>query len=313
MITYINKNKASPLFIDKFSATLAVPYDDESIIFANIMKLIDVGYAKKVYKPLYFLSAKVFIGNFNVYSMLVQCSPKNENTSFFRIEFNPAKIIWPEARGFIDGILPMHYKGLVNHGICTRIDATVDVKREEIAKLLIFHPGILKTSDYYKSGRTETLYLGSKTSPKLICVYDKIAEIKRSNSHTIIKTEVPKDPITRIEARLRKRVPIKDLAEVPNMFEKLCISSYQSIPYLDEKFELFLMASQASNGQNVLLALSESTRKKYRKYLKNYPAKWWKPDDIWQQWPNVIDLLLNPPIYAYKPSPDEKMTVTIGG
>jgi len=313
MIKYIFKDKVSPLYVDKFSATLAVDPSHESQIKENLMELMEVGHAKKAYKSLYYLSAEILMGEFNESKLLVQCLPKRPGMSFFRTEFNPAKVDMAEVRAFIDAILPEGYQELAAKGICTRIDATVDVKNEEINKLLISHPGIAVTSGHYKSGRTETLYLGSKSSPKRICVYDKVAELKRKNTkQLIVKTPIPDHPVTRIEARLKDSVPVKDLATVPSLFEKRGIVSFQSLPDFDEKFKLFLMASQATNGQNVLLALEEPTRKKYRKYLKTYSAKWWKPDEIWQQWPVVIDSLLNPPKSHYKPLFKGNMAVAVG-
>jgi len=315
MITYIFKDKVSPLYIDKFSATLTVDPSHESQILQNIKMLEEDGYAKKGIKGLgsYKVSVEVFKEEYNESKLLVQCSPKNINNSFFRIEFNPAKVDMTEARVFIDAILPMGYDGLVNQGICTRIDATVDVKNEELSKLLISHPGISITSGHYKSGCTETIYFGSKSSPKLVCVYNKVAEIKHKNSQLIFKKPIPDHPVTRIEARFRDRVPIKDLAEIPNLFKKLRISSFQSIPILDDLTKMFLMASQGTNAQNALLWLSESNRKKYKKLLDTYNAKWWKPDEIWQQWPAVIDSLLNPPKSHYKPPFKGNMAVAVGG
>lgn len=314
MINYIFKNKVSPLYIDKFSATLAVEPFYESKIKENIMELMEVGHAKKAYKGLYNLSADILMGEFNENKLLVQCSPRRLGMSFFRAEFNPAKVDMSETRAFIDAILPMGYEGLVDKAICTRIDATVDVKNEEIHKLLFYHSGIGKTSGYYKSGDTQTCYLGSKSSPKHICLYDKVAEIKRKNAkQPIVKAPVPDHPITRIEARLKDSFPVKNLASIPNLLEKLGIASFQSFPDFDEKFKLFLMASQATNGQNALLTLSESTRKTYRKYVETYSAKWWKPDEIWQQWPSVIDSFLNPPQSHLKHLLKQGMAVAVGG
>jgi replication initiation factor len=314
MINYIFKHKVSPIYVDKFSATLAVDPFHESKIKKNIVELMEVGHAKKTYKSLYNLSAEILMGEFNESKLLVQCAPRRPGMSFFRTEFNPAKVDMAEVRAFIDAILPESYQSLAVKGICTRIDATVDVKNEEINKLLISHTGIAVTSGHYKSGRIETLYLGSKSSPKRICVYDKVAEIKRKNAkQLIVKVLVPDHPITRIEARLKNSVPVKNIATVPNLFEKLDIACFQSFPDFDEKFKLFLMASRGTNGQNALLELSESTRKTYRKYLKSYKAKWWKPDEIWKQWPSVIDSLLNPPQSHFKPLLKDEMAIVIGG
>jgi hypothetical protein len=315
MINYIFKDKVSPLYVDKFSATLAVDLSHESQIIQNIKMLEDNGFAKKGIKGLgnYKVSVEVFKEAYIGGKLLVQCSPKSIKNSFFRIEFNPAKVDMSEGRAFIDAILPMGYDGLVNQGICTRIDATVDVKNEDLSKLLIYHPGISITSDHYKSGCIETLYFGSKSSQKLICVYDKVADIKHKNSQLIFKIPMPDYPVTRIEARLRKRVPVKDLAELPNLFKKLCISSFHNFPKLDDLFTMFLMASQGSNAQNALLALKEPARKKHQKYLDTYSAKWWKPDEIWQQWPAVIDSLLNPPKSNFKPLFNGKLAVAVGG
>jgi len=125
--------------------------------------------------------------------------------------------------------------------------------------------------------------------------------------------DVPKHPITRVEARLKDGIPVNALASIPNLFGNLHIYSFKNLPVLDEQFKCFLMASQSQGGQNALLALTKPTRKKYKKYIDTYAAKWWQPHAIWQQWPSVIDSLLNPPVSHFKLFLKEDMAVAVGG
>ena len=295
MITYIHKQKVSPLISDKASFTLVVNQEHEEDIAYVMNELITSGHAKKTYKGMYWLSIEVLLGAFNEQRILVQCKPKKTEMSFFRVEFNPSKVNMAEVRSYVDLILPYGYTQLIKQGVCTRIDATVDVHNVEIDNLLIWMPSIRKTSGYYKDGKTETYYLGPKASPRLICIYDKVAEIKARNSKKLIKTEVPDHPITRIELRLKTRPPAKALPGIPNLFKKIGISNIGAHMSDDHAFRMFIKASRAEGAQNVLLDLPEELRKKYRKRLATGSPQWWDTDNIWTQWPNVANAIINPP------------------
>lgn len=288
----------SDLFCDKISMTLSIEPSQEGIVIENFENLQSAGHAKWVHKSIYRLSLQVVDEMLNPI-VLVQCRPVGSGRSFFRTEFNPSKVSMWEVMYFIDSILPDGYESLHQHGICTRFDATVDIHNVNINELLIWKPQISVTSAYYKSGRTETYYLGAKSSPKQCCVYDKVAEIKRRNEGPFVKQEIPDHEITRIEVRLKNRTPVKGLHCVDDLFSQLGIVEFSDIDPMDEKFDLFLRASRAEGAQNVLLSLSEATRKSYRKILNNSKALWWEPEKIWAQWPELVSRITHPP--ASKP------------
>ena len=299
-VIYSYPNKLSPLICDKISITLKVEYDDEPTIVNNINELLANGYGKRVYRSFYSLCGELGLGDFNQNKLLVQCQPKDSDRSFFRAEYNPAKAPIGDVHGFINRVLPGGYVQLMKHGICTRIDATIDIKKVHIDQLIFSQPGIRKTQAFYKGGHTETLYLGAKTSSKQICIYDKLAEIKRMNAKTWLeKVPVPDHPLTRIEARIKNKTQCNQLQNLANPFCRLNISDCSALDPSDLNTRLFLMTCQATNGQTTLLALPVTKRRRFRKLLEANREKWWNPTSIWEQWSSVAASIQKPPKPPY--------------
>jgi len=171
-------------------------------------------------------------------------------------------------------------------GCIDRIDATVDIMAA-IDSLLFWHPGIAKTQAYWKSGKTETIYLGSATSPKQICVYDKVAEIRHHNAKTWVHVALPsthhpgrgadKDP-----------TPCNKWQATPNPFALLHVASLAAFTGKEEDlmFRLFLKQPGYERSGD-LLSLSEAHRKRFRRRLE---MDWSSvdPTTIWSQWPSVV-------------------------
>lgn len=298
-VQYINK--LSPLICDKISITVKVICSDKPIITENINSLLVDGYGMRKYASLYKLGVNLGLGDKNENFLLVQCQPKLPDLSFFRVEFNPSKSPMGEVHGFINKILPEGYSSIIERGICTRIDATFDIKNTQIDRLIFWQHCIRKTQAFYKGGHIETLYLGAKNSAKQICIYDKVAEIKHKNALTWQdKKPLPKNPVTRVEARIRDKSSCNQLQNLANPFSRLNISDCSAVDLSDTEIQLFLMACQATNGQNTLLALPITKRRKFHKLLKGNQAKWWNPALIWEQWPSIAASVLQPPKPPYK-------------
>lgn len=293
MITYINKT--SELIIDKISATLKIPSEYQDAAMKHMTDLVDAGYAQDKHTGQYYKSIEVFSGATDTEKILVQGNPKHPKISFLRIEFNPSKSHASDALAVVDTMIPNGYQLLIEEGISTRMDFAVDIFKEEISDFNFWYPNIEKTSGHYNKGKTETYYLGVKSSSKQFCIYDKGAEIKSKNVGALIKKEIPPYPVTRVEARILKRIPLNNLASTPNPFSKLGVSKYGSPNPSDCQFNLFLKACSAFGAQDVLLSLPEHIRKEYRKRLSEKTPSWWNHESIWAQSPQLFENLISPP------------------
>lgn len=302
MVTSMNiqmtNEQVSPLFCDKVSLTFKAESSQHKLIKTGIQELVADGYGFSVRRPRYRQSAAVDVAPTDGYEgqemLLLQCDPAMTH-AFFRCEFNPKRAHMPTVRMFIDRILAGGYESLVKAGACTRIDFTVDVYGAGIEKLLLWHAGYSKTSAHYKSGQIETYYLGSTTSPKQLCFYDKVAETKRRNKKRLIPEPLPPSPTTRFEVRIKDDQFLHELANVANPFQCLKVGSfdYPAFPN-DEKFALFLEACRSRGAQDALLMLSESTRKKFRKALEESGCAWWDPTKVWEGWPVLFKHITGP-------------------
>jgi len=169
---------------------------------------------------------------------------------------------------------------------------------EKISNLYIWHPKFKRTSKYYNNGETETYYLGTTSSPKQFCIYNKGAEIKAKNTSLLIKEEVPAYSTTRVEARIRDRIPLKKLSSIHNPFKKLGVSKYGSPHPTSWEFNLFLKLSNECGSQEALLSLPEAVRKKYRLLLSQKTPSWWEHKSIWAQAPQLFkNLTIQPSAY----------------
>jgi hypothetical protein len=290
--------KLSPLFCDKISVTFKPEPGQAEKIDPAVLGLIEDHHARKVHKPMYALSAEIDVSPPHSIPgsawLLVQCQPK-ANRSYFRCEFNPSKVDLTEVRQFLDHIVPGGYPSLIKRGVCTRIDLTVDVSGVAIDDLLLSHPNFSKSSGFYGCGCTETYYIGTSKSPRRFCFYDKLAETKRNNLTQLVKEPLPEVPMTRIEVRLGQDPYVAELASLENPFVSLQVASYNNdSAYGNEAFQMFLDSCRWRGAQDALLRLSPRTRKKFRQRLAEGSSDWWRPAELWAQWPEVFRNITNP-------------------
>jgi hypothetical protein len=309
MITYIKYKKpiVSDVFCDKFSATLKIDNNYYYDILKSIHEHIDNGYAKESSKPNYKQSIELFLGSESEYSALIQAAPYKKGYAFFRIEFNPQRIGsegLSELKLRLDNILPNGYESLIQHGICTRIDATIDIHHVAVNRLCFYLQNMQKSKAYFKKGKIlgcanniGSYYTGSDDSQKQFCAYDKVQEIKNHNSnYPHNKIQVPDHPITRIEIKNRKRIPITSLPTIPNQFINLSVYSFHKTPKIDWKFDLFIKAVRSEGAQNSLLALPEPIKKLYRERLETAKVLFFQPEEHWKKWPKVMNEILYPTV-----------------
>jgi len=285
----------SAIYIDMLTIVLAVfSSADRELIRSSIAQLIEDGYGPKVNRVNYMLSVDIYVDSAGDRKILLQCNPYREETSFFRMEFNPQKVSVAEARAYVDQIIPGGYSVLLKRAVVTRCDASVDIHGVDVDDLVVYSPKYRKSSGYYGSGKTETIYIGDAASPKRLCVYDKAIEIRRKNRKLLMKQENIHGPHTRFEFRIREKNSLKNLAGLINPYEKLIVCQHSTLLDNDEKFRLFLDSCRYRGAQDALLGLEESTRKKYKKILSSQKCKWWDPIGLWKGWPEAVADILDP-------------------
>lgn len=306
MTVVIHKPNVSNVFCDKLSVTLKIDPEYHSEVLSKITDLIDNWYASVVHTPQYKFSIRLVIGN-NDESTLIQCSPHLDSISFFRVECNPSRLGsegLSELKLRLDDILPDGYDGLMQYGICTRFDATIDIHDVQIDKLCFRYPSMQLSKAFYRKGGInnythdiESYYLGGDSGKRQFCVYDKAQQIKAHNAkYPLVKKAIPNHPITRIEVKNRERLPMMSLTAIPNQFEKLGVYSFHKLPNSDWKFNLFVKAVRSEGMQNALLGLPEDVRKKYLKWSELAKPTYWKPDEHWKYWPCVVEEIIHPAV-----------------
>ncbi|MEO5330009.1 MAG: replication initiation factor domain-containing protein [Magnetococcus sp. THC-1_WYH] len=310
----INAPWVKSLSCDKLSMTLQIPNcSDKETLFNRLLNDLEVGYSywgpKGRYKKGFRYSVhpeEYYIvpnDSGDDYNLLIQCDPFDPAMSFFRMEVNPNKAFMVTVKKTLDKLLPGGYARLIEQGRITRFDATVDVEQVKIDELLFYYPQMTKTGHFLKKGAVETVYIGSQDSLKQFCIYDKAAEMHRKNQQKKVewlKEPAPKKPITRIEARISPKgeMTLISLLSFPNPFKKLRISAIKvlSTQYEDDfVWKLFIDSCRFRTMQAALMLIPKNERAKYQGRIKDAGfVGWWKPDDVWDQLPQVVKKIANP-------------------
>lgn len=284
-----------PVICDKLSVTVDVPDSQIGEVGAVLANMVDAGYLRKGPGSMqYQKSYRYLLGDFNDKSILVQWHPYGFGKKYFRFEFNPSNGHLPEIQEVIGSILPGGYSQFVQEGKCTRIDLAVDVPLP-INQLLFWKSGIQKTSSYGKGASLETYYLGNTSGKNLVCIYDKVQEVKAKNSKTTLKQSVPVGPLTRIEVRYCEGWPLESLANLTNPFAKISVYSVPTCMYeQDELIRLFFLAARVEGLKLAIAQLNKATQKEMHAKLENWLAGWWQPEEIWGEWYVVAQEILTP-------------------
>ena len=134
------------------------------------------------------------------------------------------------------------------------------------------------------------------TSNKYFCLYDKQKEIEEHNKllpHSL-KLEVPSQPLTRIEARLRPYTPVTEIENLANPFGKVIVTSLKSTTKLKWYLNLALDHGRLVGINGVLPKLPENARKKLTDALKEHSSNWWVPTEIWSKYKTQAAIILDP-------------------
>ncbi|MEO6967856.1 MAG: hypothetical protein ABI132_05285 [Rhodanobacteraceae bacterium] len=296
----------SQIIIDRVSVVIDYVKEEDQVkvlqAFTSLAK--SEYYARPGRKFRYKQSLKLYAGSELDTTILVEAQPRSPYVSFFRLEYNPAKIDPVNFRWIIEALLPGGWTDFVNCAVCTRIDLAVDITGIKVDELITYWPGMRRSRQFFSSGKTlensnelptlQTYEIGAYGGVRHVTIYDRNEQIRRENKKLIVKVPVPTQPVTRIEFRIRPKAGWVEVAGIQNLFAELQVGEFASLPSLvdDEKFRLFIALCQAQGVHNALLILTESTRKSYKKRLQQTAPQWWQPAKIWDGLEHALAVVL---------------------
>lgn len=298
----------SSIIIDKLSVTISYKEKEErSHIVKRMAKLKNSDLFKHHgNRRWYQESHLLYAGDVQDRTWLVQAKPWLPSTPFLRLEYNPAHTDPVTLRVALQKLLPGGWADFMTRGICTRIDLAVDVSGIHVGELVCHWPGMRHSRLFFASGELlegvyalpplETHAIGKTGGARHVAIYDRVAKIKEANMKLIVKDPVPGVATTRIEFRLRPKIPTPEVIDLPNPFSKLKVQELALLPSesKDEKYRLFMQVCQDRGAQHALLMLDESTRKGFKKRLEQAASPWWEPSKIWEGLDAALANMLKP-------------------
>lgn len=224
-------------------------------------------------------------------SLIIDVSPRKNHRGkergYLRVEFNPNKYSARQAARTIKEIVGEGlYQGFYTGCWITRIDIAVDVPSITPNDILVYVPGVQQSKVIRgDDGAVETICCGAKSSRKSFSVYDKQRELKSK-----LKIE-QEGALTRFEAMIRnrgKKIRIRDLAELPNVYEQIRIYHADLNPaHFSEEF----METLHDLGlQHALLLAPRTRRPGMHKKLEAYRTHPLDPVLVWNHYPAAIQL-----------------------
>jgi len=280
----------SDLILDRVSATVSIESASERAwINAGIEKLkASLAYAGEA-RGRYKAGVRVYVGDVMDRTMLIQANPWLPSLSYFRVEYNPAKVASGAIRAFIEKTLPGGWGRFVQSAKCTRIDLAVDVTGMRVSDVLVYWPGMRRSRQIFGSGHVfedsylQTREVGAYDGDRHLTIYDRSEQIRKQNKKLILKEDVPLGDVTRFEFRIRPRAEWSQVASMKNVFDEVNVSEVGNFYGANDlSFRRFLRLCQVDGAQNTLLMYSEAERKAFRKMLSQAYAPWWDSAEIWK-------------------------------
>lgn len=296
-------NSSPTPFIDKLSIMVTPANVDDAhamhhamkVAFASKTEFQSAGYeAKKGYND-----AKLVPVKGSEQRPLIQYRYSEGKTEKVRIEFNPRKLGVDGLGNFgtvLVSLMDNGWEYVEKYGKITRIDIAVDFpgKRPED---FLFLPDIATTErSWSRQGYLQSIALGKGPGSQKL-VYN--VKAKRLNKGQPWKGAAA----TRIECRVRnlEQASLTALMALPNPFAGLTlVPQMPGPPFVGDPSKDKSIAREWAVFQDSIkvrtlgpaLALVPDKRAAvYRKHLKANALPWWKPDEIWLNWPKALKVL----------------------
>lgn len=298
--TYVKKPRVTPLFCDKLILTVDIPSNDQKLVAKALQEAgahPSATYTYVLRIPLNEKSIPYLSADYSGDTVLrITADPKNPQHNFLRFELNPAKVDLVLLPLHVEHFLPplMSYASLLDQATVTRFDATVDIQNCPLDSLLVYSQKKQWTEQRSKSGRT--IYLGDNGSAVQFCIYDKAAEIKAKNKKKCsdLKDALPKSAITRIEARIKPKMKLKDLVHQRNPFADLVVAAYPPKALATPLAQQTLRLARHVGLDAALKGLPTAEREEVKALLKPFHHAWWAPQKVWAQLPLLLADLAHP-------------------
>lgn len=292
------KPQVGALFIDKISLTLDVPKQKQIEIVSKLKILNDNHGLYFKHSSTYKYSVNISLDDImgNPSKIIFQCAPttanKNKKIRFIRVEWNPSKINSSVVKSTLNQILPGIFHSLQSEGNITRIDLATDIKHVKPGNLLFYYPYIQCSQNYFKSGRIESAYLGTKDSDRQIVLYDKKEEQKKKNKKLPFPYPLPLLDLTRLEIRIRKAMSFAELLKIENPFANLQLRVSKT-PNTGAGFDEYRLFRRLCIWEGVAQALKQlSSKEKQTKYLNRIMSElneFWDPATLWLGLPTALE------------------------
>ena len=211
---------------------------------------------------------------------LIQVGPKNPDDAPVRLDLNPECLT---PYGFahmihtLTGIIQIDLIW-VQLGRVTRVDAALDVNGWSPNDFAWDISQRRKRQVYLDAGELRTLYIGGKHGDWLT-IYDKARQLK-----------LPEDVVrTRIGFRKRRAGPVLQLPDLDCPFADLLIFDPSTLKKLPDPLRAAVMTVGQTKGMKGVLALfPPKMRPELKAELLATTPEWWKPKQIWQEWPIMV-------------------------
>lgn len=208
---------------------------------------------------------------------------------FLKLDLNPTKIGgdgFTQLREALKQILPDGLSTFATHGKVTRIDAALDLRPMAIDDMLALQDQTKTYRSYALKGKLETIYFGKRRGNHTR-IYDKTKEQAKKGRSLASET-------IRVERVLRNtKLKLSNLASLSNAFNGMHLLCHvwpeppKSIEPKAYLWRLFVSACTHEGTDVALKWLHDDKRITYRKYLKEQTHDWWKPQLIWEKWPDT--------------------------
>jgi len=287
-----SSNQPHGVFIDKLSMTFDIPNEGHASWinqqFMDMPKETDSGwvpghrgaykYGVRVHAP-----SDVSDGVQGPWSkdyVLLQADPKNGQGGYVRAEFNPARFdacqtayIFSSLDNNLDLPPPQVGKAKV-----TRADLTVDLPGVKIGDYVFERTNSPIRRVILNKGRLETIYLG-KTAAGQACIYDKGAQVGNDAL-----------TLTRVEVHCHPNRPAADLHTLKNPFTRLRVFDVAnaSLKIGGPHAKTLARAMRAEGTAAPLADFPLGAAAEIKAAIFGSTADFWKPGDIWKQWPAAI-------------------------